>query len=171
MNMRWFAGRKAEAVQGIEIRGDDEFLVRTKDALSILHCAPHFGVVQANLAVIRQGKRSGMRVWGAKPVFVVGAATWKHSRLWYAGAIAHDAYHAMLYREAKGGGAGTEPNADAWAGPEAERQCLGFQKQILAHLGAGEDTIAYIEQWAQRPTYQGETKGWRSWLDYAQRWW
>jgi hypothetical protein len=171
MNMKWFAGRKAEAVQGIEIRGDDEFLVRTKDALSMLHSAPYFEVIQANLGVIRQGRRSGMRAWSAKPVFVVGAATWKYSSLWYAGAIAHDAYHAMLYREAKREGAGAEPDENSWTGPEAERKCLGFQKQILMHLGAEEETIAYIEQCAERPTYQGETEGWRRWLDYAQRWW
>lgn len=169
--MGWFAERKGEAVHGIEIRGDHEFVARTKDALNMLHSAPGFEVIQANLAVIGQGKRSGMRLWGAEPVFVVGAPTWKHSGVWYAGAIAHDACHAMLYREAKRRGAGVEPAADSWTGPAAERECLRFQKQILVHLGAEKETIAYVERCAERPTYQGETRGWRRWLDYAHRWW
>ncbi|HZD42185.1 MAG TPA: hypothetical protein VE131_15790, partial [Terriglobales bacterium] len=112
-----------------------------------------------------------VRAWAVKPVFVVGAATWKHSSLWYAGAIAHDAYHAMLYREAKKGAGGREPAGTAWTGPEAERKCLAFQKQVLAHLGAEKRTIAYIDQWAQKPTYQGESRGWRGWLNYARRRW
>ena len=137
----------------------------------MLRSVPHFGVIRANLAVIRQGKRSGMKAWSPKPMFIVGAATWKHSTLWYAGAIAHDAYHAKLYREAKSGGGGVEPAADSWTGPDAERQCLGFQKQVLAHLGADAQTIAYIERCEAAPTYQGAHKGWRSCLDYARRWW
>jgi len=169
--MNSLARRRAEAIHGIEIRGGDEFLMRTKDALRLLHSWPCFQVIQDNLAVIHQGKRSGMKAWSAKPVFVVGKATWKHSTLWYAGAIAHDAYHAKLYREAKCGGGGAEPDADTWTGPEAEKKCLGFQKQVLAHLGADQKTIAYVERCQEKPTYQGDAKGWRRWLDYVQRWW
>ena len=169
--MKSFAGIRVEAIHGIELRGSDEFLLRTKDALRMLQSVPHFGIIRANLAAIRQGKRSGMKAWTAKPVFVVGAPTWKHSALWYAGAIAHDAYHAKLYRQAKSGAGNAEPDADSWTGVAAEIQCLGFQKQVLAHLGADEKTIAYIEDCEEKPTYQGANKGWRSWLDYARRWW
>jgi len=169
--MKVFTGIRTEATQGIELRGSDEFLTRTKDALRLLQPVPHFGVIRANLAVIRQGKRSGMKVWTGKSMFVVGAVTWQHSAIWYAGAIAHDTYHAKLYREAKGTAGGAEPYADTWTGPDAEIQCFGFQKQVLAHLGADEKTLEYIEQCEAKPTYQGANKGWRSWLDYTRRWW
>ena len=169
--MKPLAGRKCEAIYGIEIRGRGEFLMRTQDALKMLHTIPYFEVIQANLGVICQGKRSGMKAWTAKPMFVVGTVTWNHSILWYAGAIAHDAYHAKLYREAKSAAGGTEPDADTWTGLEAEKQCLGFQKQVLAHLGAEQKTIAYIEDCEEEPTYQGANKGWRRRLDYVRRWW
>ena len=168
--MTLFRGKKTEASHGIELYGTDDFIIRTREALRMLQAAPHFDIVREHLAVIRQGKRSGMKPWSAKPMFVVGAATWKHSPLWYAGAIAHDAYHAKLYQDAKKRG-GADPDADAWTGADAELQCLGFQKQVLAYLGADGTTMAYLERCQKKPTYQGANKGWRSWLDYARRWW
>jgi len=158
-------------MDGIELRGSDKFLIRTKEALCMLRSVPHFGVIRANLAVISQGQRSGMKAWSPKPMLVVGTATWNHSALWYASVIAHDAYHAKLYREAKSKAGGIEPAADSWTGVDAERQCLAFQKQVLAHLGADEQTIAYIEQCQAKPTYQGASTGRKSWLDYTRRWW
>ena len=169
--MNWFTGTRSQAINGIESRGDAEFLMRTKNALRMLMSAPQFGVIQAHVTVIRQGKRSGMKAWAAKPTFVVGTATWKYSTIWYAGAIAHDAYHAKLYRDAKSASRGAKPGADTWTGSEAEKQCLAFQKQVLAHLGADQKTIAYIERCEEEPTYQGQNTGWRSWLDYLRRWW
>jgi len=112
-----------------------------------------------------------MNAWAVKPTFMVGNATWRHSALWYAGAIAHDAYHAKLYRDAKGGKHRKEPDSDAWTGVAAEKQCLAFQRQVLLELNAEEKIIAYIDRCAQNPTYQGHTTGWRSWLDYLRRWW
>jgi hypothetical protein len=157
-------------MHGIEIRGRREFLIRTQEALALLRPVAQFAVIHGHLKVIRQGTRSGMRAWGDKPTFVVGKPTWRHSLLWYAGAIAHDAYHAKLYFDAKGDH-GTEPEADAWTGAKAERECLAFQQQVLLALNADETIIRYIEKCALNPTYQGHHKGWRSWLDYLKRWW
>ena len=112
-----------------------------------------------------------MKAWAVKPTFTVGKATWRHSALWYAGAIAHDAYHAKLYSDAKGEKHRKEPDNDAWTGVEAEKQCLAFQRQVLLELNADEKIIAYIDHCAQNPTYQGRATGWRSWLDYLRRWW
>lgn len=112
-----------------------------------------------------------MKAWTKKPTFIVGARTWKHSALWYAGAIAHDAYHSKLYHEAKRAIHGKEPDAGAWTGTEAEKQCLAFQRQILLELNADEKTIAYVEECAKNPTYQGHSSGWRGWVDYLRRWW
>jgi hypothetical protein len=158
-------------MHGIEIRGCREFLNRTRESLALLRPLAQFEVICDHLGMIRQGMRSGMKAWAAKPTFVVGKATWRHSPLWYAGAIAHDAYHAKLYFDAKGNHGGLEPDVDAWTGAEAERKCLAFQKQVLSALNADETMIQYIEDCSQNPTYQGHNKGCRSWLDYLRRWW
>jgi hypothetical protein len=121
--------------------------------------------------LIRQGKRSGMKAWVGEPTFVVGKRTWKHSALWYAGAIAHDAYHAKLYADAKKANRGQEPEADSWTGTEAEKKCLAFQRQVLLELKADEKIIFYLDECGKNPTYQGRNRGWKSWLDYLKRWW
>jgi hypothetical protein len=162
---------RSHVVHGIEIRGGPEFLLRTEEALALLHAAPQFAVIRGHLKIIRQGTRSGMKAWAKRPTFVVGKATWRHSPLWYASAIAHDAYHAKLYCDAKGDDDHTEPDADAWTGAEAEKKCLAFQQQVLLALNADETMMRYIENCAQNPMYQGHNQGWRSWLDYLRRWW
>jgi len=163
--------RRSHVVQGIEIRGGREFLIRTQEALTLLRPLAQFTVIRDHLKIIRQGQRSGMKAWAAKPTFIVGKATWRHSPLWYAGAIAHDAYHAKLYVDAKGDRGGTEPDADAWTGADAEKECLQFQQQVLLALNADETILRYIDNCAENPTYQGRNQGWRSWLDYLRRWW
>jgi hypothetical protein len=163
--------RRSYVVDGIEIHGGREFQIRTQEALVLLRPVAQFTLIRNHLKMIRQGQRSGMKAWADKPTFVVGKATWRHSPLWYAGAIAHDAYHAKLYLDAKGDHGGTEPDVDAWTGAEAERKCLAFQQQVLLALNADKTIIRYIENCALNPTYQGRNKGWRSWLDYLKRWW
>jgi hypothetical protein len=163
--------RRSHAVDGIEIRGGRQFQIRTQEALALLRPMAQFAVIRDHLKIIRQGRRSGMKAWADKPTFVVGKATWRHSPLWYAGAIAHDAYHAKLYFDAKGDHGGAEPEVDAWTGAKAERECLAFQQQVLLALNADETIIRYIENCTRNPMYQGHNKGWRSWLDYLRRWW
>ncbi|HTN70155.1 MAG TPA: hypothetical protein VMO00_03610 [Methylomirabilota bacterium] len=166
-----FRRTRSFVIDGIEIHGAREFLLETQDSLALLRPTKQFEVIRANLGMIRQGKRSGMKAWAKKPTFIVGKATWKLSPLWYAGAIAHDAFHAKLYFDAKRENLNKEPDADAWTGAEAEKQCLTFQRQVLLALHADQKTIAYIEECAKNPTYQGRNKGWKSWLDYLKRWW
>jgi hypothetical protein len=163
--------RRSHVVHGIEIRGGPEFLFCTEEALALLRPVAQFAVIRGHLKIIRQGTRSGMKAGAEKPTFVVGKATWRHSPLWYAGAIAHDAYHGKLYLDAKDDHDGTEPDADTWTGAEAEKKCLAFQQQVLLALNADETIICYVNDCAKNPTYQGHNKGWRSWLDYLKRWW
>lgn len=112
-----------------------------------------------------------MRAWEKKPTFVVGKPTWQHSVLWYAGAIAHDAYHSKLYYQAKTANGGSEPRAASWTGSEAEKECLMFQRQALLDLNADPKTIAYIDELVENPTYQGRNSGLGARLDYLKRWW
>jgi hypothetical protein len=166
-----FLRRQSEIANGVEVRGNTAFRARTREALELLRSSCSFGAARDHVAVIRQGRRSGMKARLERPTFTVGQATWRHSVLWYAGAIAHDAYHAKLYCDAKGGKRGKEPDCDAWTGADAEKQCLAFQRQVLLELNADEKIIAYIDHCAQNPTYQGRTAGWRGRLDYLRRWW
>ena len=149
--------RQSEIVDGIEVRGRAAFRAHTREAMELLRLSASFGAARDHVAVIRQGRRSGMKAWAVKPTFTVGKATWNHSALWYAGAIAHDAYHAKLYCDAKDGKHRKEPDNNAWTGAEAEKQCLAFQRRVLVELNADEKIIAYIDRCAQIPTYQGHT--------------
>src|SRR3990172_700009 len=169
--MEIFGRRQSELMNGVEVRGGTAFRARSREVLELLRVSALFGAARDHIAVIRQGRRSGMKAGAVKPTFTVGKATWNHSVVWYAGAIAHDAYHAKLYCDAKGGNHGKEPDNDAWTGVEAEKSCLAFQRRVLVELNADEKIIAYIDRCAQNPTYQGHTTGWRSWLDYLLRWW
>jgi hypothetical protein len=128
-------------------------------------------VISAHLRSIRQGRRSGVKAWTETPVFTVGAATWNHSPLWYASAIAHDAYHAKLYRDAQSHDPEKEPGVDTWTGKAAERVCLDFQRRVLVALNADQTIVDHVEKHAQNPTYQGRSTGWGGWLDYRKRRW
>jgi hypothetical protein len=158
-------------VGDIEIRGGAEFCARTKEALELLMRRRSFAEVHGMIAVIREGKRSGMRASEARPTFVVGKPTWRHSALWYAGAIAHDAYHSKLYHEAKAGNDGKTPNRNTWTGAAAEKICLAFQRRVLEELGAGREIIAYVRECEENPGYQGSNKRLKGWLDYLRRRW
>ena len=162
--------RKSESIDGIEINGSAEFLARTKEALELLRPTPYFPDIQRHMAVIKEGKRSGMRAGAKRPTFVVGKPTWSHSALWYAGAIAHDAYHSKLHHDATAS-TGQTPPADCWTGSEAEKQCLAFQLRVLQELEADEKMITYLRGCAENPAYQGRHRGWMAWWDYLRRWW
>jgi hypothetical protein len=169
--VRLFPERKTESLGAIEIVGDAEFCARTRAALELLSSASCFEIIRHHIARVKQGKRSGMKAWAKKPTFVVGKPTWQHSVLWYAGAIAHDAYHSKLYSQAKTASNRSQPGAASWAGSEAEKQCLVFQRQVLIDLNAGPKTIAYIDKLLENPTYQGRNSGFGGWVDYLKRWW
>ena len=165
-----FSRRKTDFVDGIETRGHPDFLSRTREALELLRPTAFFVEIQRYIAIIKEGKRSGMRASAKRPTFVVGGPTWQHSALWYAGAIAHDCHHSKLYHEARAS-IGKKPPADCWTGSEAEKKCLAFQLRVLQELKADENMIAYVRKCAENPTYQGRCKGWRAWWDYLHRWW
>jgi hypothetical protein len=165
-----FKQSHSEIVDGIEIKGSPAFVVCTKEALALLGRTPFFNVIPRYIAVIQEGKRSGMRADAERPTFVVGKPTWKHSALWYAGAIAHDCYHSKLYQEARAA-AGVKPPADSWTGADAEKKCLKFQIEVMETLGAEEETVQYLKQVEKNPTYQGHNRGFGGWWDYWKRRW
>ena len=165
-----FRHYQIETFRGIEIVGGAGFCARSLEALDRLSSQAAFETVERYLARVAQGARSGVRPWAIPPTFVVGGPTWRHSVLWYAGAIAHDAYHAKLYQQARSA-SGEPPDLRAWTGREAEKRCLKFQLQTLEGLKADAGTLTYLEQLLLNPTYASERGGIRGWLDYLNRWW
>lgn len=162
-NSEWFCR--------IGIIGNHEFRTQARRALALLQPLNEFRLVQTHLAAIRQGRRSGVTAWAENPVFTAGAPTWSHSPHWFAGAIAHDAFHAKLYRDAKHLAGASEPALETWSGTEAEQACLRFQHRVLVALQADPILLEHLEKHLRNPTYQGRCKGLRGWLDYRKRWW
>ena len=151
----------------IQIEGSQAFLDRTKEALTLLRPLAAHHLIREHIGCIVQSSRSGMKAWLNPPTFAVGRATWNHSSVWYAGAIAHDAYHSKLYRDRQHALNLTL----AWTGPATKRSCLAFQSQVLSSIGADRAMVAYVEDLLQGPTYHGHHRGWRARLDYLRRWW
>lgn len=89
--------RKETLFDGFRIVGTHFFINRTIEALKLLQPLHQYDVVHAGIKRIQQADKSGMDAKAAEPTFFVGKRTWKSSVTWYAGAIAHDAYHSELY--------------------------------------------------------------------------
>jgi hypothetical protein len=154
-------------IDGIKVSGTGAFLAATEDALALLRPTREYPAICRSLARIRQGRRSGVSCWLKYPDFEVGERTWNSGSAWYAGSIAHDAHHVMLYREA----AREHPEADpirASSGKRAEQACIGYQLAVLREIGADEHLIADCEEGRKNPTYQGDPY---SWADYEKRDW
>lgn len=159
---------KSEFFHDILIQGSKDFVARTKKVLSLLfEQSESFSTVSPYLGRIRQSARSGMRAYDLIPTFDVSDSTSGHSLIWYAGAIAHDAYHSLLYHRNKEI-EGKEPEYDKWTGDMAEKMCLKFQLQVLNELSADDSFIDYIKGMLDNPTYHGNSKSWR---DYEKRQW
>lgn len=145
-----------EKMEGIEIEGSAAFIARSREAFALLRSINSFQTIKSYIAVIKEGEHSGMHAELPRPTYEVGAATWKHSALWFAGSIVHDGYHSKLYHERK-----------HWTGKQAEIDCLKIQAQALKEMKADKATITYVENLQKNPTYQGEG----TMDDYKKRWW
>ncbi len=158
-------------IEGITIQGSAGFVCRTREALELLQREGLLTAIRPYVAVIREGRRSGMEARLQQPTYTVGRATWTHSVVWYAGTIAHDSYHSKLYQEAKASCDGKEPHPSTWTGSDAEKRCLMFQRHVLDKLQADPKIVAYVKAWEENPRYAGQANGWRARWDYLRRWW
>lgn len=131
--------------EGIRVVGEDEFREATLLALRELKGKSSFQQIQPYIAVIREGKKSGMRAFDKEPTFEVGLSTWRHSTAWYASAIVHDGHHSELYHHNL-----------PWTGTESEKKCLALQKQALVELQAPISYVQYVDALMVNPTYHLE---------------
>lgn len=132
---------------GIGVRGDPAFVAQTRAALVLLqaHAPEAVEIVRRGIGTIAAAERSGLDPFtrGRRPVFQVGPRTASASPTWYASAIAHDAFHAVLYLEAAQRGGRPVPD-DAWTGPGPERQAIAFQLGVLRAVGAPAHEVAWL---------------------------
>ena len=129
----------------ITIIGDDDFIERTKAALSFIEeGAPEFyAIVTNNIGIIQRGEISGIWSSCTPPTFYVGKRTYKESKLWYASAIVHDANHSKLYHEYLKEHGSPVP-FEKYAGRSGEDACLSVQADFLRAVNAPKSTIKYV---------------------------
>ena len=131
----------------ITIIGNDEFIEKTKAALSLIEKdAVQFYIVITNyVSIIRRAESSGMRAYDPLPTFKVGIKTAYSSTTWYASAIVHDAHHSKLYNDyVKASGKPVPSNV--WTGREAENYCLSAQEEFLKAIHAPQATIKHVQK-------------------------
>ena len=121
----------------ITIIGDDDFIKRTKAALSFIEeGAPEFyAIVTNNIGIIQRGEYSGILSGRTPPTFCVGERTYKESNLWYASAIVHDANHSKLYHDYLKEHGSPVP-FEKYAGRSGEDACLSVQADFLRAVNA-----------------------------------
>lgn len=144
--------------------GTEQCREQTADALLLLkQKAPgHYRNVLENIAVIECASMgSGMAAFEEPPVCKVGNATLNAGPVWYAGALAHDACHSMLYHDFERA-YGREAPDEVWTGRDAEIFCLGLQKDALEKLGADESTIQHVNDMMEYAYWD---------IPYEERWW
>ena len=145
-----------------EIRGDAVFAAKTKEALALLEGATTFSKISPYIAIIEEAEHSGMVAWTEKPTFQVGRNTWNRGAAWYAGTIAHDGCHSLLYHRAKALGSGAVP-AETWTGRQAEQECLSVQAEVLTEIKADKYLVDYVNGLIADPTYQNIPYDKRNW--------
>jgi hypothetical protein len=130
----------------VTIRGSDEFVRRTEEALGLLESqAPEaYEKILTYVEIVEQGEHSGMWAFETPPRYEVGDATAFASLPWYASTIAHDSTHSELYYNYLRAHPGEAVPQEAWAGVESERFCNSYQLGVLALVGGSAGEIDYL---------------------------
>ncbi len=91
------ASADTEDINGIQVSGSSAFVACTKRALSLLDRASHLSLVQKYLKVIKEAEPSGTDVYTSSCDLSPQLLTL--SEIYFAGVIAHEAYHSKLYHD------------------------------------------------------------------------
>ena len=154
-----------------QIVGSDRFANQLEKALTLIkQQAPEaHQLIQENVGIIKQGKRSGMWAYKTPPVYEMADPTTFYSVTWCAGTIAHDALHSKLYHDYLA--AHGEPVPDkVWTGRDAEIKCISFQLEILRRIGAPRHEVDYCAK-LNGEHYDIDRDGKYEWEDYFKRNW
>ncbi len=135
----------------IKITGIGDCVSKTKKALDLLRnkAKSHYDTIVKYVGIIECTRaQSGMYVWENPPRYQVGKATVGSGSItdtiWYAGTIAHDAYHSKQYHDYLYENLTTNVPAEVYTGRNAEAQCLEVQYDALRKIGATKRILDYI---------------------------
>ncbi len=123
---------------GVEVSGSARFREQVVGALVLLRekSPAAYEIVTNHVRVIKQHRRSGMRLDLTKPTFELANPTAYYSITWCAGAIAHDSMHAKVYHDFVKANPGGQRPEDWNSQVEEEKQCNAHQLQVLREIGA-----------------------------------
>jgi hypothetical protein len=147
-------------VNDIEIQGDEDFINKTKSALTLLSRSNTFQEIKKYLGKIKQHDKSGMNFYAKPPTFEVAKPTYSSNPKWYASTIAHDTYHSYLYH-----------NNQEHSGKKAEQQCTEIQLKVWNEINKkgiipsimGLPHKLYLHSVKNNPTHQDIPYGQRDW--------
>jgi len=77
-----------------------------------------------------------------------------------AGILAHETYHAELYRLGQRGDPRREPPANAYSGEYAESLCVAYECGVLRRLGADVFYIYGVERQLESKWWESPGDGW-----------
>jgi hypothetical protein len=151
--------------------GSDRFVKQVESALRLIKTrSPEtHRLVQHNVAIISQCKRSGMWAYKNPPVYEMADATTFYSVTWCAATIAHDALHSKLYHDYLAAHGKPVPS-DVWTGREAEIKCISFQLEVLRKIEASQHEVDYCAK-LNGEHYDADRDGKYEWEDYFKRDW
>ena len=127
-------------LKAIEIVGDAQFVINTKNALALIKQSPkNYEIVTQYIGRIKQAPSSGMAAYLNPPTFNVGNPTSTYSTTWYATCIVHDAYHSKLYNDYLA----THQSVPytVWGNYTAEMKCLEVQISFQREIGAPQSEL------------------------------
>jgi hypothetical protein len=154
-----------------KVTGSAQLRAQVEAALEVLkNKTPEvYALIQEHVAIIAEGKTSGMWAYRNPPTFEITSTSAAYSITWCAGIIAHDAYHSKLYHDYLRSKGPPVPD-EIWTGAEAEKLCIQFQLSVLRKIGAPDHEIEYCR------TLNGEhfdvnKSGKNDWDNYFKRNW
>lgn len=151
-----------------ETIGSARFTNQVQQAILLLKARDTnaYAIVTNYVGRVQEGKRSGMWAYKTPPTYEMSDATAFYSLTWCAATLAHDSFHAKLYRDYKKAHGDRVPDV-VWTGTAAEQQCMKFQLSVMEHIGASKVEIEHARKQADgHYVKDGET-----WSEYNERRW
>jgi len=157
---------------GLEVEGTAKFQRQVADALALLRekSPSAYQAVTNHVLVIKQSRRSGMRLDLKKPTFELANPTAYYSITWCASAIAHDSMHSKTYHDYLKANPNGQRSEEWSSQVEEEKKCNAHQLQVLRDIGAPLVEINHAAQ--QDGTHADVNKdGKYDWDDYEKGNW
>jgi hypothetical protein len=126
---------------GLRITGTEVFRVSIMQGLVLLNLsAPKdFKLITNYVREIHEGKRTGVSYKDLNPAVYISIKSATSSVPWRASAIAHEAYHIKLYRDAH------NSYNDYKARVIAEETVIKYQRSVLDQVGGSRYELEYID--------------------------